>query len=232
MKWFKHMTDMSEDVKIKRLIRKFGIEGYGLYCYILEKIVKKLETDSPIPELEETANDIASDVSSDTLRVEEVMLFCIDQGLLSHDEVTGRLTAHKIYRYLQQSETRSAQIRGMIGAYKGVSQTVSDKCEEENRIEQKRDKSANRVKKAPHETLGVPVGVTRYSSLCEIWGKARVDAAIQARMDWEDSKGKPKARDYAAAAARWLDVSGDTPPVKPTKAKGFQERRKEMFGDV
>jgi len=229
------MTDMSEDVKIKRLIRKFNVEGYGLYCYILERIVKKLETESPVPDLEETAHDVANDLGIDTLRVEEIMWFCIEQDLFGQDEITGRLTAGKIYKYLQQSETRSTQIRGMISAFKGVSQTVTDKCEEQNRTEQKRiekSKSASRVKMATHETLGVPIGATRYSSLCDLWGKVTVDKSIQARMDWEDSKGKPKAKDYAAAAARWLDVGGGTPPVKPAKVQGFQERRKEMFGEV
>ena len=136
MKWFKHMTDMSEDVKIKRVVRKFGVEGYGLYCYILERIVKKLETESPAPDLEETAQDIANDLGMDTLRVEEIMWFCVEQGLFGQDEITGRLTAHKIYKYLQQSETRSKEIRNMITAFKGVSQTVRDKCEEQNRTEQ------------------------------------------------------------------------------------------------
>lgn len=36
MKWFKHMTDMLDDVFVDELISKFGPEGYGIWCAILE----------------------------------------------------------------------------------------------------------------------------------------------------------------------------------------------------
>jgi hypothetical protein len=196
MKWYKHMSDMSSDVKIKRIIRRYGIEGYGLYCYILELIVRKLETDSPLPELEESAQDIAGDMGMDTLRVEEIIRYAIDQGLFELDAITGKVVGHRIYKYLQQSETRSKQIRAMIGAYKsGVSQTVIDNCEEQNRIEQKR-----REETPPKSDINP----TRYANLVTDYGQAVVDDYIQRCRDYVAS-GKHKAySDYAAAAANWL----------------------------
>ena len=145
MKWFKHMSDMAGDVRVKRVIRKHGVEGYGLYVYIIERIVARLDTLSPHPDLEENAEDIAADTGLTPAKVEEIMWTCIEQGLFEQDEVSGRLTAHKVYKFLQQSETRSQEIRDMITAYKNsnitdiaVSQTVTDNCEEKNRIEEKR----------------------------------------------------------------------------------------------
>lgn len=58
--------------------------------------------------------------------------------------------------------------------------------------------------KTLHEKHRVPIGTTRYRSLCEQYGQGVVDNAIQERIDWEAAKGKPKAKDYAAAAANWL----------------------------
>ena len=225
MKWFKHMSDMSMDVKVRRLIKKYGAEGYGLYCYILELIVRKLETESPLPDLEESAVDIATDMSVDTTRVEEIMWYAIEQGLFGQDEMTGRLVAHKIYKYLQQSETRSKRVRAMIEAYKEgrepdvidclrQSQTVSDSprqneivsanCEEQNRTEQNRTEEKKRTADAVHPSLSVPMNHTRYDNLCKERGQRLVDWAITSRLDWEAANGKPKAKDYAAAAATWI----------------------------
>ena len=135
MKWFKHMTDMSDDVRIKRLRRRYGVEGYGLYNYIIERIVRRLEKDSPLPELEEEAQDIAGELNMDTVRVEEIIRYVVDQGLFAVDTVTGRLVAHKVYKFLEESTTRSKELKQMIKNYKSsisydenlqMSRTVSD----------------------------------------------------------------------------------------------------------
>ena len=151
MKWFKHMSDMSNDVKIRRVIRKYGAEGYGLYNYIIELIVRKLESNSPIPDLEETSHDIATDMNMDTVVVEEIMWFCIEQGLFEQDEFTGRLVAHKVYKFLDTAQTRNPEIKKMIAKYKEMSETVTDshglslpekKRIEKNRIEQTRKENS------------------------------------------------------------------------------------------
>jgi len=118
MKWFKHYSTMSNDPKIKRLIRRFGVEGYGIYNYILELIVRRLETETPIPDLEETAGDIASDLNMDTVRVEEIVVFCVNQELFESDDITGRVVAHKIYKFLDASTTRNIELKKMIASYK------------------------------------------------------------------------------------------------------------------
>jgi hypothetical protein len=43
MKWFKHDTDASNDPKIKKLKKKFGMIGYGVYFNLLEIIARKME---------------------------------------------------------------------------------------------------------------------------------------------------------------------------------------------
>jgi hypothetical protein len=148
MMWFKHMTNMRHDVKMRRLIAKYGIEGYGLYCAILESIVESMDTESPMPDLEENSTDIATMFKMDTVRVEEIMLFCMEQGLFEQDEISGHLLCHKVYKFLETNQTRSTQMRQMISQYKTKkspqipqktpSQSVLDKCEEENRREENR----------------------------------------------------------------------------------------------
>ncbi len=49
MRWFKHLTQSSQDEKIMRLEERFGLEGYGAYFKILELIGAQLS-----PENEQT----------------------------------------------------------------------------------------------------------------------------------------------------------------------------------
>lgn len=211
MKWFKHMADMSNDVKIKRIIKNYGVEGYGLYNYIIELIVRKLDTATPMPDLEETSNDIATDLNMDTVRVEEIMWFCIQQGLFEQDEMTGRLAAHKVYKFLETSQTRSQELKKMIAAYKQASDTVSDNHKpslpEENRLEQNRREE----KRDKHPSTGGPMNKTTYDTLVKEYGKSRIDDYMQRVADYCESKGK-KYKDHAATARNWLKRDG----VKPS----------------
>ena len=118
MQFFKHYANMRNDVKINRLIRKYGLEGYGLYNLIVESIAESLSSDHPIPELEETAEDIADKYRGDTAKISEMMQFMLKQGLFEVDEITGRILCRKIYKFIDKSQTRSEEIRSMIEIYK------------------------------------------------------------------------------------------------------------------
>ena len=138
MQWIKHLTDMIDDPKIRRLIRKHGALGYAVYNIAIERIGKRLSTASPLPDLEETAEDIADLLQSDTVKVEEVMLTAMQIGLFEQDEVTGRMVCAKIYKFVDSAQTRSVEIKRMVNAYKGrLSQTVTD-CLAQNRLEENR----------------------------------------------------------------------------------------------
>ena len=89
MKYFKHMSIMSDDTRIKRLRRKYGLAGYGLYVLILEYIAKQLDKHSPLPDLQEKAEDIADEWSCDIREVNQMMLDMVDEGLFEIDYITG-----------------------------------------------------------------------------------------------------------------------------------------------
>lgn len=77
--------------------------------------------------------------------------------------------------------------------------TNSSDGEEKNKRPSRR-KTAD----ATHPTLDVPMNQKRYDNLVAEYGQGTVDRAIQSRLDWEASKGKSPAKDYAAAAANWI----------------------------
>ena len=160
--WFKHMANMRHDKKLKKVFNRYGLEGYGLYNLILESITDSLTTEDPMPDLEETAGDIAEFYNGDTTHIEEMRRFMMGEKLFEVDEISGSVLCHKIYKFLQSGQTRSDKIKGLIASYAeakklpapapdpgqddtpaaGIvsdslrqSQTVSD-CHSENRTEQ------------------------------------------------------------------------------------------------
>jgi hypothetical protein len=244
VKWYKHMSNMIDDPKIRRLVKKFGSDGYAVYNVIIERIVRRLETESPIPDLEENSTDIADLLAMDTVRVEEILWECITQGLFEQNEVDGRLLCTKIYKFLDTRQTRSAQIKQMIAQYHDLSATVRDSPRlseivaprtEQNRTEEKRIEEREEKDVTPHKIkhpeIGVPMSSSRYSSLCETWGVKVADEYIQRAADYADSKGKPY-KDYAAAAAAYLRKDFPNGPAnRKVHTMTMEERRKEVFGE-
>jgi len=216
MKWFKHQADMIEDPKIRRLVRKHGAEAYAVYNLVIERIVKRLEKDSPIPDLEETGEDIADMLRMDTVKVQEIMWFSIEQGLFEQDEITGRILANKVYKFILKSETRADEIRKMIDVYKesenvpdnpGPSQTVTDNRgpSETNVIDKDRDKD----KDGGERSLGTFVKIPEhlYENLIKDFGEKTVTDYAE-RVDlYCQSKGK-RYKDYAATIRSWLKRDG------------------------
>ena len=145
MKWFKHMSNMRNDARLKKVINRYGLEGYGLYNIIIESITESLENESPLPVLQEDAADIADFYNADTTKVLEMIHFMVNIGLFDFTK-NNDIVCIKIYKHLQSSQTRSKHIRKLIENYsnqtimleKPLSQTVLDNCEEQNRTEQNR----------------------------------------------------------------------------------------------
>lgn len=150
MKWFKHFSDAHDDTRVKRVIRKYGLRGYGLYFVCIEYIANQLTPESPKPDLEENARDIAETFGEDTILIEEILHFIIyEQGLLSIDEDTGRLVCLKLLTHLDNTLSNNPQIKQILSKFGQLKETSSnfkklntDKIRlEENRI----DKNNNTI---------------------------------------------------------------------------------------
>ena len=234
MKYFKHMTNMRHDVKIKRLISRYGIEGYGLYNLMLEAIAEKLETESPLPDLQETCEDMADFYNGNTAKINEMASFMINQGLFEIDEVTGHMLCHKVYKFLEASQTRSNYLREMIKAYKGndgvslLSETVSDKSEEEKRIEKNRKEQK---RKATAQFEGYPINQTTHDKLVEEYGLPTLLTYYTAISDYVASKGKKDYADYSATARQWIkrDIEQGKGPQKKAKAKPMDDIERAIY---
>lgn len=86
--YFPHDADMRNDPRIKALRRKYGIEGYGIYCMLLE-----LLTDSDFFEYKSDSLNIeimAGDFDIDPDRLNEVLRYIcqIDLIQLENDKIS------------------------------------------------------------------------------------------------------------------------------------------------
>lgn len=164
MQYFKHQSNMRHDIKIRRLISKYGLEGYGLYNLVIESITESLSTKNPLPDLQETSSDIAEFYNGNTTKIDEMMEYMIDKGLFSLDEISGHIICSKVYNFLDTSQTRSKELRDMIRAYKDtkilLSRPVSDsatsgqdKSEEEKRREENIKETEKKGRDTPKDKM-------------------------------------------------------------------------------
>lgn len=122
MQFFKHMSNMRHDPKVKRLIRRYKANGYAVYNYILESITEGIGTDTPLPILEDNVNDISHELGIPETEIEEIVFYCSKEGLLQIVSDTGIVYCVKIYKYLNTSQTRSDYIRELIKEFSGKDQ--------------------------------------------------------------------------------------------------------------
>lgn len=125
MKWFQHQSAASSDRKLKKLLIKYGAEGYGLYWYCIENICSRLEHNHLTFEIEHDSEILAHELNVDTLKVEEMMLYMVNVGLF--EESGGDITCITLARYLGDNLTRDPSLKAIIREAKALpSQTVSD----------------------------------------------------------------------------------------------------------
>lgn len=111
LRYFSHDVDMRNDLKIRGLRRKFGNDGYAVWCYLLEVLT---DTADLRINFEDMADLLAADfdVEPETLRM--VVGYCKQVGLLQSDgkfifsarhqeRITGTITKAR-----ELSEARSA----------------------------------------------------------------------------------------------------------------------------
>lgn len=191
MKWFKHDSNASIDAKLRRVMLKYGVEGYGLYWYCLELIARNVEIHNLTFELEHDAELIAADTGLHQERVQEMMLDFVKLGLFESE--SGVITCLKL---ATRTDEYTQKLLRNINSVPTLSGHSPDKVPpnriEENRIEEKRKKKF----KPPSLQE-----ITEYRNE----RKSTVDP--ETFRDFYESKnwmvGKNKMKDWKAAFRTW-----------------------------
>lgn len=140
MQWFKHDTNASNDAKLKKVMIRYGLEGYGLYWYCLELIAGDISHNNLSFQLEHDAELIGHAVGMHQDKVQEIMSYMADIGLFESSQ--GAVTCLKMLKRLDSSMTSNKKMRALISEAKrshdGI-MTVSCKKEEKERKKEKID---------------------------------------------------------------------------------------------
>ena len=230
MQWFKHDTDAATDAKIRKLIMRYGTDGYAIYFHCIELIVGNVSEHNITFELEHDAEIIADNLkiqgTSDTSpvdRVNQIMKYIVSLGLF--EESNGHIFCYKILKRLDSSMTSSTKMRSIITRAKqshdkvmishdSVMQEenrIEENRREEKRIEQKRrdekreeapDKPAKPQKHKHGEYKHVLLTSDEYLRLCEEWGEPELLRMIKELDEGIEMKGY-KYKNHNLALRRW-----------------------------
>ena len=213
MKWFKHSGNARGDNLIDKLLLKYGVNGYGLYFYCLEIIAGNLSTESITFELKHDAETIAGRLHMDTLQVEEIMRWMVDQGLFQLHPTTGRVMCLGLLKRLDTTMNRSPAIQHLLASPEAqrmrVSMRVAADCVPDKTIpDKKEEKSLPRSPMRPgteEMRPGVYLTPDEYQRLCMVWEPDSVDATLDSLSNALDNTIKAdKYRDHYKTMQNWL----------------------------
>lgn len=112
MKWFKHESDARNSLKLRKVRRKYGADGYAIYWFCLEAIAYEIDKDNLTFDLKDDAETIAFELSIQEKRVEEIMIYLVEVGLFESSQ--GVITCLKLAERLDKSMTNSPKMRSWL----------------------------------------------------------------------------------------------------------------------
>ena len=194
MKWFKHDSNARHDAKLAKLRMKYGLEGYGLYFFLLECIAGTVEAHNLTFELEEDAELVASMTNIHYERINEMMTYMVQLKLFEQTD-KGIITCMKLStrtdEYTQKIIRSSNNVTTLSGHTPDIVPTKSLLIEE-NRREEKRTKRFT------------PPTVKEVKDYCDE-RKNGIDP--QCFVDFYETngwmRGKSKIKDWKACVRTW-----------------------------
>lgn len=116
MLWFKHRSDARNSLKLRKVRRKYGADGYAIYWFCLEAIAYDVDKDNLTFELREDAETIGFELSIQEKRVMEIMMYMVEIGLF--ESSSNMITCMKLAESLDKSMTNSPKMRKWLDGKK------------------------------------------------------------------------------------------------------------------
>lgn len=229
MLWFKHDADARNSLKLRKVRRKYGADGYAIYWFCLEAIAYDVNKDNLTFDLKEDAETIGFELTIQEKRVEEIMRYMVEIGLFENSNQT--ITCLKLAERLDKSMTNSPKMRAWLDNKGGkkLSESVMTSDDsvktcaelEENRIDNKR-KEKNILdlsdKNKPKSKNFVKPTVEEVKQYCDE-RKNNIDA--ESFIDHYEAngwmRGKTKVKDWRACVRTWERNNKN----KPAQQSGF-----------
>lgn len=108
MRWFKHLTRSHEDENLCKIIDRFGIEGYGIYWIILERIAGNMDG-TETPSLEISIRNWSKSVGISPKKLQNFVRFSADLGcfVAIFSGHTLRIECPKLLKYKDEYARKS-----------------------------------------------------------------------------------------------------------------------------
>jgi hypothetical protein len=154
MKWFKHDTNSGYNAKMKKLLMRYGVKGYGLYYYCIELIAGNLTNDNITFELEHDSQILAHDLKMDSREVEEIMQYCIKLELFEFNTVTQKIVHSGLIEMVDNTMSQHPCIKQIktsenFKLIKETSRVLQQNRIEQNRTEENIKEDREKVKNKP-----------------------------------------------------------------------------------
>ncbi len=145
--WFKHDNGMRNDPKVKALRRKFGLEGYAVYCMMIEKMTGTDGFfDVENPEFIELS---AGDIEIDPALLQSIIDYCVVVKLLIREPRDDGQGNNLYSRRLKDDMQIVIDARNSDLKYIRRRKLTEENRREENREEEKEDTLSGTEKTAP-----------------------------------------------------------------------------------
>lgn len=229
MKWFKHQTNSGYSAKLRKLLIRYGVKGYGLYYYCIELIAGNFTSENITFELEHDSQILAYDLKMDSAEIEEIIKYCIKLELFDLNPTTQRIIYIGLLEEMDNTMSQHPCIKSLKTSenFNLIKDNLS--LLKQNRIESNPIES-NRIE-TDGETKDVSLKQLQFKkpSTTEI-NQYLLDNNIttftgEAFFDYYESKGwmigKNKMKDWKAAVRTW--VRNDKKKNEPVKGYDFKK---------
>lgn len=130
--YFPHDTDMRNDPKIKALRRKFGVEGYGIYCMAIEYIG---DSEYFIADFDKLGIELmAGDFDIDPERLIEIIKYCQSLDLLQLE--SGELSCNSLENRLNPLLSKRERDRSRVFDSDNTQSKVKESKEKNSKEEE------------------------------------------------------------------------------------------------
>jgi hypothetical protein len=249
MKWFQHDSNASHDAKVKKLILRYGPEGYAVYFHCLELIAGDLTQNNINFELEHDAEIIADNLkiqgdnnTAGVDKVNKILKTIIELGLFTMEN--NRVFCFKMANRLDNTVSRSPEINKIKSLRTNYVANTKKLGAEENRIDKKRiekntikenreeEKKATKVAKPTRHKYGTYNNVLltdkQYTSLVDEFTEPVISHYIENMSSWQAKNGK-SYKNYLAAIKDWIKRDKETKTTqKPNNQKSWGDLWNEM----
>jgi len=228
MKWYKHDTDAFSDAKIRKLIMKYGAEGYAIYFHCIELIAGNISETNITFELEHDAEIIADNLkirgSQDKSPIEtvnEIMLYIIELGLF--DESEGKIFCFKLLNRLDTSMTSSPKFRALISKAKESHDVVmTESCK--TRLDKTRLDKNILDEPEIYSCTYFSINESKHNEYKELYPHIDILHQYKLMKLWLDDNPTKRKKNYGRFISNWLRNTEERRP-KNTQKQQYERLR-------